>query len=102
MWFCVSTLSVAERSGSDQQEPIWEEQLFLVNAEDQNEARSKAEVFGKREHCTYKVQGGSTVTWKFHSTGKIYELPVQELADGAEVFSRFLKGSEVRSLAQPM
>jgi Domain of unknown function (DUF4288) len=69
---------------------------------DQIEAGLKAEALARQDQCTYVVQGGATVTWKFHSTGKIYELPVQELGDGIEVFSRFLTGSEVKSLNEPI
>jgi len=99
MWFCVSTLSLSEHpNGSEPSvEQVWEEHFFLIAANDTAEAKVKAERLAKSQQCTYEAANGSKVSWKFKFISKVFELD-GEPADGTEVFSRFLKGSEVQSM----
>ena len=59
-----------------------------------------AERIGTSEVQTYEVEGG-LVIWKFHSIERVYPVLDDELRNGTEVFSRFLRDSEVRSLLTP-
>ena len=98
MWFCVSALSVSEHDPPlPSAEQIWEEHIFLVEANNAAEAKTKAEEPARRLECTYDAANGSKVNWKFKMILKVYQLEGQP-KDGAEVFSRFLRESEVRSL----
>lgn len=98
MWFCVSALSLAEHNPPvPPEQQVWEEHLFLVRAYDADHAKSRAEELARRLECSYEAANGSRVTWKFKRISKVHQLE-GDPADGAEVFSRFLKDSEARSL----
>ena len=103
MWFCVSAFSLAEHPDGSvpSEEQVWEEHLFLVMAQDADEAQSKAEDLARNQECSYAAANGSNVSWKFKTISKVYEL-ADEPGDGTEVFSRFLKESEVLSILTPI
>lgn len=102
MWFCVAALSVSEHpDGSVQpQERLWEEDFFLVVADNAGEARAKAEKLARKEEGTYEAANRSSVSWEFKAVSAVYQLDGAP-ADGAEVFSRFLRDPEVQSLLTP-
>ncbi len=102
MWYSVSIFAVGERDQSRAEEPIWEEQIFLVSAQSEHEARSKAESLAQRDECRYTVVDGSNIRWRFSRISKVYEVLDAEIHDGVEVFSRFLKDSEVKSMLKPI
>ncbi len=102
MWYSVATLAVADRDPNSAAEPLWEEQIFLVNAESEEDARHKAELLAQRDECEYAVVDGSSVRWRFSCISKVYPVVDQEIRDGVEIFSRFLKDSEVKSLLKPI
>jgi hypothetical protein len=103
MWFCVSTLSVSEHPDGSVPAPerLWEEHFFLVMADDAAQARAKGEKLARNQECSYTAANGSGVSWKFKTISKVCELDSTP-ADGAEVFSRFLKESEVESIMAPL
>lgn len=98
MYFSVSLLYVAERENNDA--PLWEERIILVNAVDEVEAEVKAKQYALEEEVSYKTDNGSTVKWVFRQIERIYMID-DELVDGAELFSRFLRDSEVKSMLKP-
>ncbi len=71
-----------------------------MQAEIEAEARDKAEWIGKTEAQTYEVESG-VVIWNFERIERVYPIEVDELRSGCEVFSRFLRDSEVKSLLTP-
>lgn len=99
MWFCVSALSVSEHPDGSVavEERVWEEHSFLVSANNAAEAQTRAEKLAKAQECSYDAATGTKVSWKFKTISKVYELDGDPV-DGAEVFSRFLKDAEVRSM----
>lgn len=98
MWFCVSALSASEHDPPvPSKQQVWEEHLFLLKADDASEAKTKAEELARGLECSYDAANESKVSWKFKMVSKVCQLD-GEPRDGAEVFSRFLKDSEVRSL----
>lgn len=46
----------------------------------------------------YEGEPGDMVTWKFEAVDRICDIEDQALKNGAELFSRFLKESEVHSI----
>jgi hypothetical protein len=102
MWFCVSALSVSEHvNDPPTQQRLWEEHLFLVDAASADEAHTKAEKIARGQECSYESANQSKVSWKFERISKVYKLDGKP-TDGSEVFSRFLKESEVQSILSPM
>jgi hypothetical protein len=50
---------------------------------------------------SYKTVEGDVATWVFDSVSSTYRIEDAELSDGTELFSRFLRDSEVSSLKTP-
>ena len=98
-WFSVGIFlrSVHEPPQPLDQE-IWEECIFLVEADSATHAIEKAELKGKSLETTYETAAGDTTSWRFGHVDKVCAVPF--LADGVEIFSRFLKRSEVESLSE--
>lgn len=112
MWYSVNIFFVSKhpspqerlhQNSSDDQptERLWEEQILLVQAIDGEEARAKAENYGRKAEHTYQNSEGDVVEWSFHALGQVYEILEDSIADGVEVFARFLKTEEAHSLLRP-
>jgi hypothetical protein len=85
---------------SDGQTPLWEESIILVNAIDEDEATAKVKAFAKEKETSYENENGITIDWKFEQIERLCEI-TDPLEDNCELFSRFLRNSEVESLLTP-
>lgn len=99
MWYAACLLIESSRSPAGA-EPIWEESIRLIEAATEQEARAKAERLGHSEGQSYLTTEG-TLTWTFNRVERIYAINADTLIDGTELFSRFLRASEVASLLTP-
>lgn len=99
MWYAASLLFKSSRSPAGA-EPLWEESIRLIGADSESEARSKAERLGRSERTSYAASGGA-VTWMFDRVARVCLIDADSLAEGTELFSRFLRNSEVESLLAP-
>lgn len=105
MWYGVSVL-MREESVYPPDERIWEESIILVSADSIEEARATGERMGRDAETEYANVYGKTVAWKFDCIESVFELlddieDLRQLSAGVEVFSRFLRASEVASLLKP-
>jgi hypothetical protein len=100
MWYAASLLFKGSRVPAGADAPLWQESIRLIGANTDDEARAKAEKIGQAERVSYQVSGG-TLTWVFDRIERVYTIEVDVLADGTEVFSRFLRDTEVASLLTP-
>jgi len=81
-------------------EPLWEERILLIEAGSEDEAVEKAEARAKSNEHSYSADQDRSIEVKFDSIDRVY--PIEGLLrDGAELFSRFLRNSEVSSLKTP-
>ena|SRR5215471_12520398 len=101
MWFSADLFFFARRP--DGSVELCEEQVLLVSASDEDEARRKGEEMGIAKEHGYTVATGGRLEWKLHRVARVFELDpdATALQDGLEVFSRFLRESEVESLLTP-
>jgi hypothetical protein len=74
--------------------------MLLISAQSEAEAREKAEQIGSSSAQTYQVEDG-LVVWNFERIERVFSIEQEELHSGTEVFSRFLRDSEVASLLTP-
>ena len=58
----------------------------------------KAKELGQRSEVSYLGEEADLVKWKFVRVERIFEIDDEKLKDGTEVFSRFLRASEVESM----
>ena len=98
MWYSASLFFESVHNSQSGDDNIWEEQIVLFWAGSEAGAREKAEVFGRRHEHAYQSATGDQVQWKFRAVQSIFELIDQELKDGTEAFSRFVRPAEAQSL----
>ena len=101
MWYCASILWVAERNGVQDSDSLWEEQLVLIEAGSEESARAEGLRRASQPRAAYKNNDGVTISWRFVKIDRIYEIGNEQLTNGTEIFSRFLRDSEARSLMTP-
>ncbi|HYT88588.1 MAG TPA: DUF4288 domain-containing protein [Gemmataceae bacterium] len=101
MWFAVNLLFESVHAPQAQQESLWEERLVLLQAETETRAAAKGELLGREEEHEYESATGDRVRWTFRRVERVYPIDTEMLGDGTELFSRFLRSSEVASLLTP-
>jgi Domain of unknown function (DUF4288) len=100
MWYCACILKVAERNGHRDADPLWEEQFLLIKGEDEEGAKREARNL-VHDEAPYANKNGDLISWKFERIDRIYPISDKQLRNGTEIFSRFLRDSEVKSLTTP-
>ena len=100
MWFTASLLFKSQHHPANR-DSLWEEQIVLIEAEDELAAKQKAVKLGKTGELEYRNQTGELLRWSFEQVERLYEVEGNELKDGTELFSRFLRDSEVKSILTP-
>jgi len=89
-----------ESKRSDLEPPLWEERIILVSALDEEEAEEKAKKNAIKYESEFMVSDTVEVKWKFHKVESVFFID-EKLNDGCELFSRFLKASEAKSILAP-
>ena len=100
MWYSASLLFKSVHVPTDARQPIWEESIRLIEAETDADARNEAERIGRSEKVAYQAQN-DVVLWTFERVERVCPIDKDELENGVELFSRFLRESEVMSLLTP-
>jgi hypothetical protein len=98
MWYVANILLKSLNSEASNDDGIWEERFVLFEASNETEAAEKATSFGESEQHSYLNDAGETISWKFDSIERIEHLDASKFEDKLELFSRFLRKSEVESL----
>jgi hypothetical protein len=101
MWFAVSLLLKCVRAGDPAQELLWQEKIFLVRAKTEAEALRAGNQLGKAQEHEYASADGQPVRWVFQQVERAVLIGADTLEHQTEVFSRFLRPSEARSLLTP-
>ena len=97
-WYVASLLFESVNLDTPDQESLWEERLILLAAESIGAARKIATERRDIGSTAYSTDRGGQVHWIFRVIERIYEIQDEELQNGTEVFCRFLRDSEVKSL----
>src|SRR5437762_5023276 len=103
MWFTASLLLKSVHEIIPAVEGIWENVIVLISANDESEARVIAERLGKSREHEYYVLHPQTHLLKvvFVQIEQIYQIESDKFDTGVEMFSRFLKSSEIESMLAP-
>lgn len=100
-WYCASLLFKANYSDDNMNScPLWEECMVAIFAESDTDATQQANELGKSKEHSYS-SNGVNIVWKFVQIERIYQIENQEIEHGTELFSRFLRDSEARSILTP-
>ena len=101
MLFTASLLFKSEHEPPSNGEPLLEEKIVLLEAVDKTAAQNKAAQYGKAEEHQYRNEKGELVSWSFKCVERLCQVDDTILKDESELFSRFLRDSEVKSLLTP-
>ena len=101
-WFAANILFKSVHSSPQAvADTLWEESIRLVSAETLEDAHRKAELLGRSAEVSFDVNESDRVRWVFVKVERIFEIRDESFAHGLEVFSRFLRQSEVESILKP-
>lgn len=100
-WFAASLLFESKHSKSGAEGGLWEERIIILHAESQDDAIAQAHQIGVAGETSYEAKEGDQVNWTFSQVERIMEVESESLSSGTEIFSRFLRASEVASLLTP-
>jgi hypothetical protein len=100
MWYAANLLYRSIHTPIESNPTVWEESVRLIQAQNEAEARQEAGAIGRAEAHSYEVEGG-TVAWVFERVERLFAITDEQLRSGSEVFSRYLRDSEVKSLLIP-
>lgn len=98
MWYGISLLFKSCHAQPREDEPLWEELIIVVKAPSRDDAEGLGREFALNQEVQYGVAAGDSVTWVFDSIFDVCEVGDDIVDSGTEVFSRFMRESEVRSL----
>src|SRR5947209_3742675 len=102
MWYTVSLLFRSVHNGEPRDRDLWEEIIYLVQAEDDEDAEHQAECLGKaKEHEDVSLTG-ELVRWVLHKVESVCRVESDSLTSGTELFSRFLNSVDVQNLLAPL
>ncbi len=103
MWFTASLLFNGIHDMPATPPSLWEEVVVLISAESEEAAKSAAEVLGRRREHEYQVVSPfpHLLKWQFSQVERVCQIEDSVLVHGAELFTRFLRASEVTSLLTP-
>lgn len=100
-WFAASILFESKHSKPKAEAGLWEERIIILQAESRDDASARAHQMGVAGETSYEVAEGDQVRWTFSQVERILEVESESLSSGTEIFSRFLRASEVASLLTP-
>lgn len=101
MWFAVSLFLEGTCPQRSQSKVLWSEEIVLVDATSEEEARELGMDFGRRYEGGYTTVTGDSILWQLRGVERVCSIGEADLVNGTELFSRFLRDSEAKSLLTP-
>jgi hypothetical protein len=98
MFWGISLLLKENLNNKKDDDRLFEENIILISAETEEDARIKAIQFGNEMQTEYHNIDGENVSWVFDGVFGIYPIIDKIDQDGSTVFSRHLIKSEVDSI----
>lgn len=99
--FSACLLYRAVHNGQPSERDIWEESIILLYANSETLAMERAANIGDTRQVTYAVKDGDIVCLQFISVERVFKIEDALTSEGVEVFSRHVRGAEIRSLLEP-
>jgi len=99
MWFTVPIYLRSSEPLDD--DVLLEEAIHLFEAMSDEEAMAKAKLLAQKLEHRYANVYGKEVAWTLESIGEPWKL-LDDLKDGAEIYSRFLSDEEKRAIARKL
>lgn len=101
MWYSVNLLFEGVHPSQPAEENLWEESIRVIQADNEDAAINIASEAARKNEVTFKTVNADEVRWRFVKVERVFEIGDEPVGSGREVFSRFLRASEVKSLLTP-
>ena len=101
MWYSASLFFESVYDPPNEDEALWEEQILLIAGATQAEAEAEAERLGRARELEYPSASGVRVRCVLRAT-RCCCIEDASLSSGTELFSRFLRASEAKSMLAPL
>jgi hypothetical protein len=102
MWYAASLFFKGTHSDAPDRESVWEEQIVLVEAGSDEEARARARELGRSFEHEYGTRKSDVkVRWELVEVERVCGIEGNGFQTGLEVFSRFISQEEALSLLEP-
>ena len=90
-WFSARLLFESEVRDDQQVDPLCEESIRMIEANDKLEAERRAEEVGTANEHEYLNDHGVAVRWRFVRVMEIQDLCESTISHGTEVYSRVFR-----------
>lgn len=105
-WFSVSLLFRAVHNEIISDTDLWEERIVMIDGNTEDDAINEGLRIGKSEEHEYLVSSNDSnpeqmVRWSFVQIERVCEIEGNSLVNGWEIFTRYLRNSEVQSILTP-
>lgn len=97
MFYSASLIYRGMAPSRDEDQWLWEESIVLIEALSAEDALGKAAESGKSGEHEYVSATDEHISWGLVRVERVFEIG-DLLSPGTELFSRFLRASEARSL----
>jgi hypothetical protein len=101
MWFGVEIFFEGQQLTDLREESLWEQRVVLLDAVNEAAVKAEAEQIGKESEHEYTTINGGRIRWVFQSVGNLHKVDADSVGDKTEVFSRFLRPKDVKSILTP-
>lgn len=91
MWYSANFLFESRINGELIPEPLCEESIVVVEADNEETARADAFQIGKNMEHSYQNEQGETVSWHFVNLVELQDLSEKAIKSGIEVYSRMFR-----------
>ncbi|MEU5421330.1 DUF4288 domain-containing protein [Streptomyces sp. NPDC001407] len=98
----VAVLLCESSAGTEGRTPLFQESFVLLTAEDEAEARAKAEAHGKGLETSYENEAGELITWRLRHVVDVSEVLDERLADGSELYARHFRNYAAYRSFEPL
>jgi hypothetical protein len=96
-WFSAKLLFMAMVKGHEKDDPLCEESIIVLQAEDDSIAKTSASQTAIKMEHDYVNEDGEQVEWKFMGILEVQDLCEETLESGTEVFSHLFLRSQSQS-----
>lgn len=96
-WFSARLLFVASANGHEDSDPLCEESIIVVRADNEPNARKSAERLAAKMEHGYENEQAERIEWKFAGILEVQDLCEELIENGTEVFSRLFLKSQTES-----
>jgi hypothetical protein len=99
MIFSVSVLFQTTSPAHPEEHHLWEDRILLIFSDSPESAREMAEAIALKAEFDYVSAEDKLLCVRFVCLERVCE--ISELSNGSELFSRYLKDAEAKSILQP-